>query len=155
MIGNVSIGVSIAAAFALGMAPSWLWAAELEDARALWREAGVSDYVYGYRKHCDCYRTDPPETVVTVRDGSIARVHHLYADSSREVPAREGSLDLYWTVEDLFALVESARSGSADALRVEYDTALGHPLRVYVDYDAALVGDELDVRLTRLEPAAP
>ena len=126
---------------------------EFEAGRALWVEAGIASYTYGYHKFCECHGEFPPETVVTVREGAVVRVHHLYANSSREVPAREGSLGLYWTVEELLSLVRSAISRDA-AVRVSYDDTLGYPTRLYIDYFADAVGDEVDLRLTRFEVVA-
>jgi hypothetical protein len=126
---------------------------KMRENRARWEAAGVSNYEYAYNKFCECHGDEPPETVVTVSNGAIVRVHHKHADSGREVPAREGSLGYYWTVEDLFSLLEKAASGDA-TVRARYDATLGYPLQVYVDYQPALVGDEVDVRLTRLDVAA-
>jgi hypothetical protein len=78
----------------------------------------------------------------------------LHADSTREVPAREGSLALYWTVDDLFALIVWATERDA-TVRARYDEALGYPTAIFIDYDTALIGDELDVRLTRLRALEP
>lgn len=128
--------------------------AELELNKARWEAAGIQAYAYGYNKHCDCYRQAPPETVVTVTGGVVTRVYHVHADSPREVPAREGSLDLYWTIEDLFALLESATMRNA-VVRAQYDAELGYPTSIYIDYDPALVGDELDLRITRVDRPAP
>jgi hypothetical protein len=122
----------------------------LDAARALWAAAQQGDYRYGYQKYCDCHREDPPLTVVTVRDGRIERVYHLHSDSPREVPAREGSLDLYWTIDDLFDKIAGAIEAGAE-LRVDYDQSAGYPASLYIDYDAALIGDEVDLRLTRFE----
>lgn len=118
--------------------------------RELWAAAGVGAYEYAYHKFCECHEESPPETVVTVRDASVIRVHHRHAASEREVPAREGSLEYYWTVEDLFALIETGAERGA-TVRARYDESLGYPNYVYVDYDPDLVGDEVDVRLTRLD----
>jgi hypothetical protein len=126
---------------------------KVRENRARWAASGVSSYEYAYNKFCECHGEEPPETVVTVSDGAIVRVHHKHADSGREVPARAGSLEYYWTVEDLFALLEKAAGGDA-TVRARYDATLGYPLQVYVDYQPALVGDEVDVRLTRLDVAA-
>ncbi len=124
---------------------------DLEVNRSRWRAAGIDDYEYGDHRFCECYRRAPPETIVTVRQGKVVRVHHRHADSSREVPAREGSLQWYWTIDDLFALIEFATDREAQ-IRVRYDENLGYPVQVYVDYDSELVGDEIDVRLTRFQP---
>jgi hypothetical protein len=124
---------------------------ELSAQRERWTaNAGDGSYRYGYRKYCDCNRETPPETVVTVERGAITRVYHLHTDSEREVPAREGSLDLYWTIDGLFDLVATALESEA-TVRVRYDAELGYPTLIYVDYDPGFVGDELDLRLTRLE----
>lgn len=135
-------------ALACGAAPD-----ELADQRALWDAAGIEDYVYAYQKFCECHRDAPPETVVTVREGRITRVHHEHADSDRQVPARDGSFDLYWTIDELFALAAGAYDAGAE-VRADYDAELGLPRRLYVDYDAALVGEELDIRITRFSAGA-
>ena len=127
---------------------------ELAANRARWEAAGMRSYEYGYRKFCECHREAPPETVVRVTEGEIDRVHHLHAGSAREVPAREGSLELYWTIDDLFALIASATERDA-VVQASYDETLGYPMAVFIDYDAALIGDELDVRLTRLQAREP
>lgn len=123
---------------------------ELDANRDRWRAAATGQYRYGYQKYCDCHPEDPPETIVSVEDGRVVRVYHLHSDSEREVPAREGSLDLYWTIEGLFDLVAAALEREV-TVRVQFDDALGYPERIYIDYDPAAVGDELDVRLTRVE----
>jgi hypothetical protein len=127
---------------------------ELKASRERWTAAGFARYEYGYNKYCDCHRDAPPETIVVVADGAVERVYHLYADSAREVPAREGSTNLYWTIEDLFRLIEGALEQSA-TVRASYDAALGYPTAIFVDYDADFIGDEIDVRLTRLNARAP
>lgn len=131
------------------------WPASAEDASvaahsAVWRARSVLSYRYGYNKYCECNGESPPETVVTVENGAVVEVHHVHPDSPREVPAREGSLDLYWTVEGLFDLIESATQRGA-VVRASYDSTLGYPRRIYIDYDENFVGDELDLRLTYLE----
>lgn len=124
--------------------------AELESARGLWQDAQSGNYRYSFQKYCDCYRGEPPTTVVTVGDGQIRDVFHLHSDSDRQVPAREGSFDLYWTVEDLFAKLETAYSRNA-TVRVEYHPNLGYPVSLYIDYDPAFAGDETDLRLREFE----
>jgi len=125
--------------------------ARLESARALWGAAQAGDYRYDYRKYCECNRDEPPVTVVTVAGGAVESVYHLHGDSDREVPARDGSLDLYWTVDELFDKLADAYARDA-VVRAEYEPALGYPLTLYIDYDPAFVGDETDLRLTRFEP---
>ena len=122
----------------------------LDAARNLWRSAQDGDYRYSYQKYCECYRAEPPTTVVTVRDGQIENVFHVHSDSERQVPARDGSYDLYWTVEDLFSKLETAYAREA-VVRVDYDPSLGYPRSLYIDYDPGFVGDETDLRLSEFE----
>lgn len=119
--------------------------------RSRWQAAQSGDYRYAYRKFCECNREEPPLTVVTVQSGRIERVHHLHSDSEREVPAREGSLELYWTIDDLFDKLALAIERDA-TVRVEYHAELGYPISLFIDYDAAFDGDEIDLRLIEVEP---
>ena len=121
--------------------------AELDAARARWQAAALVSYEYGYNKYCDCHRENPPETVVTVRSGKVTGVRHRPVGTTTEVPAAEKNLSYYWTVDELFALVASALERGVQ-VRVAYDTELGFPRQIYIDYDAKLIGDELDLRLT-------
>jgi hypothetical protein len=121
--------------------------AELDAARARWQAAQLSAYEYGYRKHCECHRDSPPETIVSVRDGDVFRVRHRPAGSTTEVPAADKNFDYYWTVDGLFRLVAAAFERGV-TVRVAYDDALGYPREIYIDYDADFIGDELDLRLT-------
>lgn len=138
----------------------WLWPTaplhadtELDAARARWRQAALGTYEYGYHKFCECHRESPPETVVTVTGDAVTRVRHRPAGSTVEVPALD-RIEYYWTVEGLFDLVASALERDVE-VRVAYDDTLGYPREIYIDYDADFIGDELDVRVTRVAALPP
>ena len=131
-------------AFAVVALPA-LADATLDGARARWQSAALGSYEYGYQKYCDCHRENPPETVVTVRGGSVTGVRHRPAGSTTEVPGKD--FEYYWTVDGLFALIASAQQRGVQ-VRATYDAELGFPREIYIDYDTKLIGDELDVRLT-------
>jgi len=134
-------------AIALRFALPALGDAELDGARARWKAAAIGTYEYGYNKYCDCHRESPPETVVTVRDGTVTGVRHRPVGTTVEVPAADKNLQYYWTVEGLFDLIASAEVRGVQ-VRATYDAQLGFPREIYIDYDKNLIGDELDVRLT-------
>jgi len=136
-----------AAALALSAAIPAFADGELDGARARWQSAALARYEYGYHKYCDCHRESPPETVVTVRDAAVTGVRHRPAGSTVEVPAADKNFEYYWTVEGLFALIASALERGVQ-VRAAYDSALGYPREVYIDYDADFIGDELDLRVT-------
>ena len=147
---TVAASASVVLTLWAGMGIVYAEDAELNRHRALWAQAGSDNYSYGYEKYCACHRDTPPQTFVTVESGVVVRVYHVHDDSDRQVPAREGSLDLYWTIVDLFALVARAEERGV-SYRARYDETLGYPNYVYIDYDTAAVGDELDIRLTAFE----
>ena len=126
---------------------------DLAAARNVWRRAALTDYEYGYRKYCACHPDTPPETIVTVRGGAIVNVRHRPVDSTNEVPAKAGSLQYYWTIDELFQLIDSAQRRGA-AVRASYDAARGFPTEIHIDYDKNAIGDELDVVLTTVTPLA-
>lgn len=47
-------------------------------------------------------------------------------------------------MEDYFALIEDALTQGADTVISYYDRELGNPTDIYIDYDAATTGDEVD-----------
>ena len=135
--------VTIALRFAL---PA-LADANLDAARARWKSAAIANYEYGYNKYCDCHRESPPETVVTVRGGTVTGVRHRPVGTTVEVPAADKNLQYYWTVDGLFELIAAAQARGVQ-VRAAYDAELGFPREIYIDYDAKLIGDELDLRMT-------
>jgi hypothetical protein len=128
--------------------------AELDGARARWQAAALGGYEYGYHKFCECHRESPPETIVTVQEGSVVRVRHRPSGTTdTEVPAADKNLEYYWTVDGLFDLIAAAQQRGVQ-VRAVYDGALGYPREVYIDYDANFIGDELDLRLTAVTSLA-
>lgn len=127
--------------------------AALDAARAQWREAGLAAYEYGYHKFCECHRDNPPESVVSVRNGTVVGVRHRPVGTTVEVPAEAKNLEFYWTMDGVFDLIASAQLRGV-TVRVQYDTALGFPRSIYIDYDADFIGDELDLKFTSVTPLA-
>jgi hypothetical protein len=123
----------------------------LDAARAKWRAAKLGDYEYGYRKFCECHRESPPETVVSVRDGKVVNVRHRPVGSTTEVPAAEKNFEYYWTVDGLFELIAAAEVRHVE-VRAQYDSTVGYPTEIHIDYDKNLIGDELDLKLTGVTP---
>ncbi len=126
------------------------FAGRLAEARASWERAAIADYVYGYNKFCECHAETPPETLVSVDDGVVTDVRHRMVKTGDVVPAAKENFALYWTVEDLFALLERAASGTA-TVRADFDPEIGMPQRIFIDYLPDLIGDEVDVRITSFD----
>jgi hypothetical protein len=127
--------------------------AALDAARAQWRQAGLAAYEYGYHKFCECHPENPPESVVSVRNGAVVGVRHRPVGTTVEVPAEAKNLEFYWTMDGVFDLIASAQQRGV-TVRVQYDAALGFPRSIYIDYDADFIGDELDLKFTSVAPLA-
>ena len=146
MRSTLAVRLAVTAFACAGAVPA-LADAELDGARVRWRSAMLASYEYGYHKYCECHRESPPETVVTIRGGSVTAVRHRPAGTTTEVPAADKNFQYYWTVDGLFDLIGAAQQRGVQ-VRAAYDAELGFPREIYIDYDANFIGDELDLRLT-------
>ncbi len=140
-----------AAAAVFAMLPMSTQAQETAQARARWQAAAIDDYEYSYRRVCDCHPDQLADTIVTVTDGVVTAVRYARADYAQDVPVAENRLSWFRTIEDLFALVETATASDAD-VRATFDAERGYPTKVYVDYVRDLVGDEVDLTITAFRP---
>ncbi len=121
--------------------------------RGLWDAAGIASYEYRYEKSCDCHRDKPAETIVTVENGLVVGVRYDRDDYLSEIPVAEDSYRWFRTIDDLFTLVETAAQ-SAVTLRVAYEPKLGYPTYIYIDYDHAMIGEEVELRVVSLSTSA-
>jgi hypothetical protein len=127
-------------------------AQDLVASRARWAEAGISDYEYSYQRVCECHPEQPADTIVTVRDGKVAAVRYARKDYVEDISLASDRLGWFRTIDDLFTLLDTATAREAE-IRVSFDPRYGYPAAVHIDYVADLVGDEVDLRVTRFEPA--
>jgi hypothetical protein len=97
----------------------------LQAARDRWRVAEVQTYEHQYVVRCDC---EPLSATVRVLGG---RVLGRVSGQGLEMA----------TVGEWFAAVAGAID-TADAVEVDFDDDLGHPLHVLIDPDDARTGDE-------------
>ena len=125
---------------------------DLAASRALWEAAGVANYEYSYQRVCECHPDQLADTIVTVSEGRVVAVRYARDDYSQEVAVAAEKVSWYRTIEDLFSLVETARA-SADVVRVSFDATHGYPATVYIDYVPDLVGDEVELKVTRFVPS--
>lgn len=125
---------------------------DLAAGRAAWHAAGIGSYEYSYRRVCECHPDRPADTIVTVEDGEVVAVRYARDDYAQDIPLAADRIRWFRTVDDLFGLLETAAARAA-VVRASFDTALGFPRSLYIDYVTDLVGDEVDLTITRLTPA--
>ncbi len=121
---------------------------ELDANRGLWSDENITEYTYTLQISCFC----PPEitqpVVVRVSQDSILSV--VSVASGEPV---EGSLvGNFYTVEDLFDVVQDAIDGEAHELSVTYDADLHYPTSIVIDYDERAIDEELALTASQLKP---
>ena len=126
-------------------------AQDLDASRAVWRAANISNYEYSYQRVCECHPEESADTIVTVRDGVVVAVRYARPGYDEQVALEPEKLAWYRTIDDLFSLVATANA-SAATVRVSYDPQHGFPESIYIDYVTDLVGDEVELAVTRFDP---
>lgn len=115
----------------------------LRKAQVRWSSARVQDYTVVVQHLCFCGYVRPVR--ITVRSGAI--VSSVDAETGEPVPS-------YATVRDiaaLFTLIRKAIDDGADRLEVTYDSQLGYPTFINIDYIKNAVDDELQVRTSEFQ----
>lgn len=146
--GLVAAGLCLAAAGCDLSAPD-VWE-DRQDAldrnRDRWTSWRVRSYRYTVSKSCECPTETTGPAEITVSDGVITSL-----TSSRDgEPVPQDLWEMFYTVEDLFALLADAIDRRVRRFEVAYDRTLGHPTAISLDSSEA-VDDELRIQVTGLE----
>ena len=123
---------------------------ELNVARGRWSANGPVNYRYRFQYLCFCAGSLLTPVEIQVRAGRVVAV--LEPATGRPAPAAPGRPSP--TVEDLFAVVQSALDGGVDWIDVQYDLVLGYPAVVRIDPDTRAVDEEQSYfagNLTRMD----
>lgn len=121
-----------------------------EQAQQRWRAAAIDDYRFAYKKHCPCYRDEPATTIVSVRAGQVAEVRYRHDGAADDIVVAADRIQWYWTVDDLFSVIAAALESGMAGFTAEYDPLHGYPQHLYLDYDPATAGDEIELRAVEL-----
>jgi hypothetical protein len=118
-------------------------ASDLAMAKRRWAATAPASYQYTFSRSCFCLVEFTRPVVVTVRNGTVESVH--YADTG--APVAPSLVPGYPTIEGVFALVDEALVKHAASVTAEYDPARGYPVRIFIDFIAAAVDDEMAYRI--------
>lgn len=113
-----------------------------------WRAQEVDSYIYNYTRSCQCASWESGAFRVYVRDGLIASVDP--ADDLIITDPQQAAR--FFSVFRLFQLVQEAIDADAHLIDVEYESTMGYPTRIRIEYQP---GDEaapeaIDVTSLRL-----
>lgn len=122
--------------------------AQLDAQQASWAENGTSTYTMRIERHCEC--ADQYDTELEVVTGEIVSGIHAFSGD----PLTQEELDAQLALEDLFAVVQDALDRRVLAVSVQYNQDFGYVQRLFVDYDARTVSDDVEFIVTEYTPAA-
>jgi hypothetical protein len=110
----------------------------LIEAKQRWAQTAPAAYQITVSRACFCAVDVNRPVIVTVRDGQVES--RRYADNGADVDPRIASA--YPTVDELFAIIESAIARQAAQVDVTYDAARGFPVTVALDGAVGIADDE-------------
>ena len=119
--------------------------AALEAGAAAWGRAGLTAYRYTFGRVCLCPREHLGPFDVAVAGGTVAQVER---DGE---PVEPTSQDFY-TVDELFELIELAIVEGVGSVIVDYDSELGYPREIAIDWDLMVADEETILTVDRLIP---
>lgn len=101
-----------------------------------WEAAGLQDYRFDFQQQCFCVPEQVQPVTIEVRGGRVARV--TARETGQDITGVEG---LHWfTVPDLFRVIDAARRDGVTPLDVRYDPDLGYPTSIEAGSLAADAG---------------
>lgn len=120
---------------------------DLNQMQTQWQEQGLSDYRFQFNWQCFCPEDYREPVWVTVKDGEVESVETVDPDSEVILP----DISEYRTINELFDLIRDGVDQHAYEIRVEYDSALGYPTSVYIDYQSNIADEERGFYASELE----
>ncbi|MDJ0735705.1 MAG: DUF6174 domain-containing protein [Nostocaceae cyanobacterium] len=105
--------------------------------RRLWREQRISNYRYTLSRGCFCLPEARGPVVIEVRNGVTTSITSETGEKvNLELFAR------YNTIPKLFHLIRDAIAQRASRIDMEYDSTLGYPTDITIDYSFQIADEE-------------
>ena len=122
---------------------------ENDRAEEKWQEANVPHYRYELSIGCFCIFSQDMPLVIEVKDGQAISMEYK---SGKEIdPALLEQFQRYDSVDKIFAEIEKAREGGADAINVSYDETYGYPREVTIDFEQQAADEEIYLTVSNFE----
>ncbi len=119
---------------------------DLNEARQRWESQDIQDYNLRQRNLCFCGPEVNRLTEIDVRDGIAVG----WRDVESGVPVDPQFQNSFRSVTRLFDLIQDAIDRDAVSIIVEYQTRLGYPFDISIDYDAAVADEEVRYETTQI-----
>lgn len=121
---------------------------ELRAARAYWKSTGIDDYAFTFTRSCFCPPGWRGPFEVIVRNDAVARAFR----EQRAIQAEELEDLGIPTMNDLYALTDTAYVEGAALIEIEVDPESGAIRNLFIDRDERIADEEIGVAVTNYRP---
>lgn len=108
--------------------------------RRLWKQQNILNYRYTLTNSCFCVTEARGPVIITVRNGITTSIKSVA--TGKEVSNPE-FFERYKTIPKLFNVILDAIARKADSIDVQYNTKLGYPTQINIDYNRQTADEEL------------
>lgn len=106
--------------------------------RQLWSEQNILNYRYTLTNGCFCIPEARGPVVITVQNGIATSITTPTGE-----PVNPEFFERYKTIPKLFDVIADAIARKAFDLDVQYDSQLGYPTQININYDSQIADEEL------------
>lgn len=110
----------------------------IEDPLQRWQAYDLHNYVIEQQLNCFCLSAGK-NFQVWVNNDKISKI----IDDATKVPIDSALWPVYKTIDELFAICQSAAADSAFNFQVEYNARFGYPEHISIDYSEQTADDEI------------
>lgn len=112
---------------------------QLRINRKLWNEQNIQNYRYTLSNSCFCIPEARGPVVITVQNGITTSI----TTTTGEPVSNPEFFERYKTIPKLFNVIADAIARRADNIDVQYNSALGYPTQISIDYSFQQADEEL------------
>jgi hypothetical protein len=120
---------------------------QLKINQRLWNEQNIVNYRYTLTRSCFCTDEARGPVVIEVRNGRTASVTSVATGQS----VNPEFFQKYDTIPRLFDLIRDALAKKASSLTVQYNSQLGYPTQINIDYDSQIADEEEFLTIENLQ----
>ncbi len=119
---------------------------QLKTNQRLWNRQNISNYRYTFSRSCFCTAEARGPVIIEVRNGRTTSVTSVATG-----PVNPEFFQKYDTVPRLFDVIRDAIAKKADSLDVKYNSTLGYPTQINIDYKSQIADEEEYLTIENLQ----